>query len=203
MTYFGLLALSVAVAGCTFGQDAPFCAFTVHIVGAQGVNNHEGYVELLDERGQKIGEQWAKDGLARFCDVGFGRFTVQLRNIGCPPTAISGLIASSRPQTLHLTPNLCDQPLGLTPEGCWVYLRFVSNDGKAVGGMRPLEAATNSRLVSDGYGRMFFAIGLGDTKQIRFRGERGEVEGTVGLVCDKVSRIEKSVRVANTAAVAR
>ncbi len=130
-----------------------FCALRVKVLGPEG-SPVETDVVLRDETG-KVRQTGVSDrnGIADFCDVGFGLFDVVVGSNMCGQVAVKYL-STIWPHTRQVNVIYHNCHSNIPPSGCEVLLRIHSTDERPVKGVSFTGTGMPSGSATDSYGRL-------------------------------------------------
>jgi hypothetical protein len=194
-----LLTLALAFGGLGEGADkrkTEFCAVQVEAVSRSGVKVRQIPVELLNERGEVVAETKMRDGIARFCDFGFGEHSILVNRRGCPAIEIHNVyISFGQEHSFKVALEGC-APF-FTTTACPLELRVQTTSGT------PIAGATIRSLVgrnlsyynadrTDKYGRVLLYVDPGTEEgfPISAPGYRAE---TIGMSCPTMRNLRHIV----------
>ncbi len=147
-----VVALLVLLSRCAFGA-AEFCALRVKVLGPEG-SPVETDVVLRDETGKARQTGVSdRDGVADFCDVGFGLFDVVVGSNMCGQVVVKYL-STIWPHTRQVDVTYHNCHSNIPPSGCEVLLRIHSTDDRPVKGVSFTGIGMPSGSATDSYGRL-------------------------------------------------
>ena len=135
------------------------CALRVRVLDRAG-RPVEVNVSVTMDDGRSIGAKFAARGVAEFCDVGWGTFSVTVGGESCGQVTVKHLyIAWS--STLEV-PVIYQNCHGFeASSGCLVLVRVHDSDGDPVQSAALLQDNGKPRYVTDKYGRAVFGMKYG------------------------------------------
>jgi hypothetical protein len=170
-----------------------FCAVTVNVVDPMG-EPISVPVELAAVGGRVIDKQLAHDGVARFCDFGFGDHTIRVGE-DCGFVTLNRIrLVYQHPQWFRVVLNYCTigGDGGVFPPSCLVYIRVSSQAGAKLSGAEASLEGGQHIVPADRYGRLYFAIRQGASYAYKVSAA-GYADHVVRLSCENPTRIERAV----------
>jgi hypothetical protein len=144
-----------------------FCSLTVRVANAAGYKPTGLSVALVESNGRTEAAT-TKDGEVRFCDLGISPVTLTIgEGDRCNEVVIRNLALNwdtDRVLNVIYDREYCHGD-ELQSAGCLFLLRFVNEQGRAVGPVRFAPPIGRARSVqSDGYGRAIVTLQPGETR---------------------------------------
>lgn len=147
--------------------QANVCALEVHVVGRDSTPKDAVKVHLRDPKGQVVDEATTINGIASFCDFGFGPHSLSVGDADCMPIIVKNIrIDFEATQSIRVLDNECRGGDGGT-NAC--HIRFRIRDSR---NSTPIERASvvvgeALRWHSDKYGRVTVGVLQGRTNTFK------------------------------------
>lgn len=190
-----LLCLMVLVLSpCIMAET--FCAVNIELVDPAGTPT-SARVQLISPEGRVTSSVYSNsDGIARFCDLGFGEHSIQVGDNKCGYVTLHRIrLVYGIAQSFKVVVNQCmiGADGGRYPPSCLLYLRVSSKGGRALSDGEVTALRGSHVLHVDQFGRLFTAIGNGTdaTYEISAPGYKSK---TIHKTCRSYETIEEAVQ---------
>jgi hypothetical protein len=195
---FGFIAL-----GEPQSADQPFCAVELEVTIPDGSAVALASAELLDGRGEVIKTAPVVDGKGKFCDFGFGSYTLRVDHRFLLPVAIYG-IRLIYGETQHIRVILNESDLNRDGVGggtaCRAYLRFqeLSLNERSIPNVNIISSMGTPGPKADAFGRARILVPLHKFTIFRFE-KAGFEPKSVSLSCSEfLPDIERTIYMSPT-----
>jgi hypothetical protein len=150
-------------------------------------------VELRDENGRTEARSLAPQGVAEFCDFGFGLYSVAVGGTSCGAVVIPSIrLRFGVTQVYRVYLNRC-AVWDSIPQGCSVYFRVSDKDHHPLGGTAATSKAIGGgTTTADSYGRAQIWMSPGTTETFDFT-EGGYAPTSLRYTCVKPGYDEKMI----------
>jgi len=157
-----------------------FCAVQV-LVTVDNTPARSGIAELIDSTGRVVQTEKIANGKADFCDFGFGRYSILIRDNSSTPRCGDLEIKNVRAvygvtQELRAVINVCGDEGDIDGDACPTYVRVISADGTR---LKDVEISSSSLVNSehtDRYGRAGLLVHQGTHADFTFLKQAYKVE---------------------------
>ena len=180
------LAASVAAAG-------DLCGVTVRVADETGIPLSVPVRLFGPDEKLVIATESNRDGIAQFCDFGFGLHSILVGDDNCNSVMIRRVRFPFPEQyEFRVVLSRCANRGGYIGNACEAYIRVVLETGEPASGVEV--AASGSSVKTDRYGRASLLVHMGKQLQLTLWGPEYETTG-VPIDCGDRWRIEKQVLV--------
>lgn len=158
-------AVTVCFASSASGANSGDCSVRVHVYDTAGQPVEGAPVSLQMDSGGPAMRAVSVHGVAEFCDVGWGEFSVTVGLDLCGQVVVRRLHIRWT-QTLDI-PVIHQNCHGFTIySGCLIMLRFSDSEGHVLSGVR-VKRGDIAPVISDRYGRAVIAVAFGATAEFQ------------------------------------
>ena len=172
-----------------------YCAFHVIVEDTEGRSSGVSVpVVVRDATGSVVASTKTRDGEADICDLGFGRFDIEIgSDKSCGQTVIRNVPTRvGKDVTLRAVWNDCLDPSWLA-SGCMVLLRARDAEGAPLVGARIETERGVTKLKTGPFGRVLFAMDYGETSTYTLVSDTGR-SASATLSCTKKNpKIERTL----------
>ncbi|MEP7367836.1 MAG: hypothetical protein ABI972_31630 [Acidobacteriota bacterium] len=178
--------------GALLVASQEMCGLTVKVITPVGAPFSGMPVQLIGPAGATIQEQSTDaQGIARFCDFGFGPHTLLVDDKTCLPVVVKNVRLDLRAeQTVTIVKNSCAHWMG--SRGCSVYLRVGDESKRAIPSPLLEVEGVAEPIDGDRFGRL--RATLSPNSSARFRvSAGGYLSRNIEIPCSQFEDIELNV----------
>lgn len=173
-----------------FGMYAKdLCAVRVLIEGLPAAS-----VELVDASGKTVAQTAPINGVAEFCDFGFGEHSIVVGGDACGSVVIRKVrLYKGGTQEFHVVLQGCAGTGGsVFPPSCLTYFRVSSSTGEKLPAVTVTVPNDDRVFKGDGYGRVWLGMLNGASQTFTFSAT-GHRSSSITFHCENYQNIEHSV----------
>jgi hypothetical protein len=192
-----MIKISLVLLLSAFAQHlraADFCAVRVTISTPYSAPASTP-VALIDADSHIVKKFDSINGVAEFCDFGFGEYSIRVGSDQCGQVTLGHIqLVYGLPQhfSVVLNPCLMGADGGRYPPSCLVYFRVASSEGTGLGSAFITVAGDTRQFKADQYGRIFTGLRNGSSKDFTISAD-GFEDQIVPVSCKSYETIEKAV----------
>lgn len=170
-----------------YGKD--LCAVRVFIEGLPAAT-----VELVDASGRTVAQTEPFNGVAEFCDFGFGEHSIVVGGDNCGSVVIRKIrLYDGGTQQFRVVLQGCAGTGGSRiPPSCLAYFRVTSSTGEKLPDVAVADPNDGSKFKGDGYGRVWLGMLNGTSRMLIFSAA-GHRPSSINLRCENYENVERSV----------
>lgn len=198
MKWIWLFAVDIALISnfLAVAHASGFCAVTVVVTDHRGTRLNSIPVELHDSHNVVIARTETSNGIATFCDFGFGEHSIAVGGDSMGSVVVrrvKAVYGYDQKLTVVLNSMVSERALiGSPTRICSLYLRVSSENGDPVGGAQVSVVGSPMSVLTDSYGRAFFGIAAQQKSTIRIMAPNRNAE-TFDVICHELEEIERPV----------
>ena len=163
------------------GEQVAPCALTIRARTPDMRPVRLAFVSLVNSEGETVAREEIRDGVARFCDFGFGDHSIILNRGRCGEVRVGYIrIDYRRQQTFDVVYPVCLEPQVWA--SCLYFLRATSNSGIPIASARLTKEDGTVVTSADQFGRMIARIEIGSSPVAVVR-SGGYDEKVINLPC--------------------
>jgi hypothetical protein len=176
---------------CRSLMSADFCAAKVLLTNQFG-KPATALVQLRDNSGNVVQQRMARQGVAEFCDFGFGEHSFEIAGSSCSAIVVPHVkLRFGVEQVFRVYLNPCTVGENLFPRNCVYYFRVGSADQK-LSGVTITSQPAGVSATTDSFGRAEIWVRKGERKLVEFA-KVGYVTYHLDVACESPGYNEREV----------